>query len=164
MKYLRGCKIEQIDIADDFYEAYKRCFEGKNPHKDEHGRIVRDIVAIPGFVNGLFACELYFKWLLDIDDKVNEIKARKSHNIKELFDLLDESIKNELKENDYKSDYNLEDLLSKIGKGFVEWRYIFKKNKKEGLFGNRINRYVPALTILLEEISIIAKNRYESNK
>ena len=126
MKYLRGCKIEQIDIADDFYEAYKRCFEGKNPHKDEHGRIVRDIVAIPGFVNGLFACELYFKWLLDIDDKVNEIKARKSHNIKELFDLLDESIKNELKENDYKSDYNLEDLLSKIGKGFVEWRYIFE--------------------------------------
>lgn len=45
MKYIRGCEIKQIEIADDFYEAYKRCFAANAKNQ---------IVAIPAFVNGFF--------------------------------------------------------------------------------------------------------------
>ena len=59
-----GFEHDILDIANDFYEAYRRCGEGKNPRTDEWGRYVTDVVSVPELVNGLFACELYLKSIL----------------------------------------------------------------------------------------------------
>ncbi len=114
MKIIRGSVINQIEIANDFYEAYIRCF--KENDKNE-------IVAIPAFVNGLFACELYLKFLLK--------KHKSGHNLKDLFDALDEEKKKELEAVDCDSRYTLEDLLMGIGNGFEVWRYCFEDEHKE---------------------------------
>lgn len=124
MKNMRNCIVNQKEIADDFYEAYRRCFEGKNLHRDEYGRMVSSIVAIPGFVNGLFACELYFKFLLG--NKVNQLKGKDRHNLKSLFYILDESYKKELSSVKCDPRYTLDGLLSDIGEGFISWRYLFE--------------------------------------
>ena len=66
-------------IADDFYDAYKRCREGKNPvHFD--GAIKYSACNIPAIVNGSFALELYFKIMLP--------PKTWGHKLKELYDNL----------------------------------------------------------------------------
>ena len=126
MKYIRGCKIKQIEIADDFYEAYKRCFAATNAKNQ--------IVAIPAFVNGFFACELYLKSIL----KANDITSS-GHDIEKLFNQLptelQETIKNKFS-NEAKSSYVLNpidfnELLKKIYLGFEFWRYIYEDKNKE---------------------------------
>ena len=124
MKYIRGCKINQKECADDFYEAYQRCLEGKNPVVDGN-RTIYKIVAIPAFVNGFFACELYFKYL--IGDKLIE---KTGHNLKRLYNKLDNSYKDKLKKLDDKS-YKIEELLKEIGNGFKNWRYIYEDGNED---------------------------------
>lgn len=150
MKYIRGCAVDQIIIADDFFEAYKRCLEGKNIHKDEYGRMVGNIVAIPAFVNGLFACELYFKYLLG--DKIKILEKREWHNLKKLYNVLDDNIKDKLKAVEFNPEYKLEDLLDDIGEGFKIWRYCFEDGNEK--FGDKhpflyteyfINTYLPTI-------------------
>jgi len=162
MKYLRGCLIEQKELADAFYEAYERCFEEKNTHIDEYNRIVSHIVAIPGFVNGLFACELYFKYLLG--NKVNNLEVKDRHNLKSLFDNLDDTFKNELNHVKCDSRYTLEGLLESIGDGFVKWRYIFEDGNES--FGNdypfEYTEYF--LETYLPIIKTIATKNYNKNK
>ena len=114
MRYIRGCEITQIDIADDFYEAYIRCLSANANN---------NIVAIPAFTNGLFACELYFKCIIN--------KKVKGHNLKDLFNELDDSFKNELKQIKNDSIFSLDELLDKIGNGFEVWRYCFEDEHKE---------------------------------
>lgn len=133
MKKIRGCAVDQIIIADDFFEAYKRCLEGKNIHKDECGGMVGNIVAIPAFVNGLFACELYFKYLLG--NKIKIIDKKERHDLKKLYDILDDDIKDELKEVKCNSEYALEKLLDDIGDGFKVWRYFFEDGNEK--FGDK---------------------------
>lgn len=55
--------VSIINIADDFFEAYKRCKEGKNP-RSNHGCIAFSVVNIPAIVNAAFASELYLKSML----------------------------------------------------------------------------------------------------
>lgn len=143
MKYIRGCEVKQIDIADDFYDTYKICFStGSNR-----------IYAIPGFVNGLFACELYLKIL--IGKKVNKLKGKKRHNLYALFNLLEDNEKEKLISIKNDRNYNLEDLLINIGDGFISWRYIYEDDN--GDFGNQypflytevfLNNYSPILRAL----------------
>ena len=133
MKYLRGCEIKQNEIADDFYEAYRRCFEAKNPKVDEFGIKVYEIVSVPGFVNGLFACELYLKCLLG--DKLSQISKTRTHNLKSLYNKLDNDTKKILKDVQIDPKYKLEDLLKNIGNGFIAWRYIFEDGNEK--FGDK---------------------------
>lgn len=70
------------NIANDFYLAYKRCTEGKNPHIDEYGRHVMEVVNVPAIVNAAFACELYLKMLIKDD-------TTRGHNLEILFNLLE---------------------------------------------------------------------------
>lgn len=120
MKVLRNQIINQLNIADDFYEAYERCFEtDKNNH----------IVAIPGFVCGLFAAELYFKILICNNLKNN--KVNQIHDLYELFNLLTEEQKSHLKSIHLNFRCNLEFLLKEIGNGFVTWRYIFEDGNED---------------------------------
>ena len=120
MKYLRGCVVDQINIADDFYEAYKRCLMSNQNNK---------IVAVPAFANGLFACELYFKYL--INDKVKELKKNERHNLSKLYALLDEDIKNEIESVKSNSIYAFEQQLNKIEDGFIIWRYCFEDDNED---------------------------------
>ena len=112
MKKIRGCEINEILVADDFYEAYERCFTPKDNH----------IVAIPAFANGFFACELYLKSLIN--------GKKKSHNLKDLFDLLDEEQKKKIDTINYGDEYSLYSLLEKVGNGFEVWRYCFEDEHK----------------------------------
>ncbi len=125
MKYIRGCEIKQIEIADDFYEAYKRCFAANDKNQ---------IVAIPAFVNGFFACELYLKSILSANDITSS-----GHNIETLFNKLptelQKTIENEFL-NEAKSIYvfnsiEFNELLKKISLGFEFWRYIYEDENKE---------------------------------
>ncbi|MDD4065505.1 MAG: hypothetical protein PHY11_00730 [Bacilli bacterium] len=116
MKYLRGCKIEQIGIANDFYEAYKRCFTGDESEK---------IIAIPGFTNGFFACELYLKILTD--NKIND------HDLFKLYLGINERQKRSLLEQYSKVQQDglpFEDFLQKVNNGFIFWRYIYEEINK----------------------------------
>ena len=96
MKYIRGCKINQIEIADDFYKAYERCLAS-----DANGQYV----SVPAFANGMFACELYFKSLLGSNIK--------EHNLKILFDSLDVTIRKELEAVKCDCEFSLGVLLGK---------------------------------------------------
>ena len=119
MKYIRGCKITPKDIADDFYEAYKRCLELDSNNK---------FYSIPSFANGFFACELYLKILLG--EKVNKIKRNK-HNLKRLFKELNKKQKEELQSVKCESEYTLDFLLDKVSDGFTVWRYIYEDGNEE---------------------------------
>ncbi len=140
MKYLRGSKITQIEIANEFYETSLACFALK---KDR-------IYAIPGFVNGLFACELYFKII--VGDKIKELEGKDRHDLHCLYNLLKEEEKEKLKSAYHSNDYTLEHLLSIIGDGYTKWRYIYENGNEK--FGDGypfqyteefINHYAPTL-------------------
>lgn len=112
MKLLRNCPINQLSQADDFFEAYIRCFTPTNG---------KQIVAIPGFVNGFFACELYLKML-------TKNKA-KGHDLKLLYFGLNNSQKSLLCSMYAKNpvdDLAFEDYLERVNKGFEFWRYIYE--------------------------------------
>ena len=123
MDCLRGSRINQIEIADDFYGAYEHCF---CPHEGQ-------IRAIPGFVNGLFAAELYFKLLLG--EKAETLKGCRGHNLLFLYNLLESSAKSSLGSVAATGGHKLEELLKIIGDGFIAWRYIFEGKKKK--FGGK---------------------------
>lgn len=148
-----GLTTNLLFQAEDFYEAFKRCNKVM-PYRSSSGD--GTIVSIPAIVIGAFALELYFNYLSK--------KYHRSHHLAKLYSYIDEDIKIEIEERTYNKlkdiyqykDYSFINILEDIDNLFVEWRYIFKKNKKPGFFGNGINRYIPALTILLEEVSLIA--------
>ena len=157
MKFLRGCPVNQKEIADDFYEAYERCFESK----DNHREIVSHIVAIPGMVNGLFAFELYLKYLLG--DNLKKLKRKERHNLRCLFNVLDDSYKLKLNRVECDQRYTLDGLLSNIGNGFIKWRYIYEDGNEK--FGNdrpfEFTEYF--LKTYLPVIREIATNKFEVN-
>lgn len=137
--------------AEDFYEAFKRCNK-EMPYQSSSGN--GTIVSIPAIVNGAFALELYFNYLSK--------EYHVSHHLSELYSYIDEDIKKEIENRTIKElksifqykDYSFEQIIKDMDSLFVEWRYIFDKNKSVCFFGNGINRYIPALTILLREISL----------
>jgi hypothetical protein len=117
MEYLRGKKITHLDQANDFEEAYRRCFEPRDGNR---------IVAIPGFANGFFACELYLNFLSG--------NKERGHGIGFLYSKL-----NELQQNKLISEYkrapienlSFETFLEKIDNGFIFWRYLYQDKNKE---------------------------------
>jgi len=129
MKKIRGCEIKQIEIANDFYEAYKRCSAANDKNQ---------IVAIPAFVNGFFACELYLKSILSANN-INTPKNSSGHNIEKIFNLLPTELKNTIKEkfsNEAKSidglnSVEFNELLNKMSFGFEFWRYIYEDKNKQ---------------------------------
>ena len=148
MKYLRGSEVNQINVADDFYDAYRICFStGSNR-----------IYAIPGFANGFFACELYLKIL--VVNKVERLKGKDRHNLFLLYNLLDESEKEKLNSIQNDQNYNLKDFLKSIGEGFTVWRYLYEDGNED--FGNKypflytevfLKNYLPTLKALAHEKS-----------
>lgn len=147
MKYIRGCKITQLIVADEFYYAYKICFNTGTSR----------IYSIPGFVNGLFACELYLKIL--VGKKVNKLEKNERHNLNLLYNLLEPCQKEKLKSVPIDKRYLLEDLLKNIGDGFKEWRYIYEDDNED--FGDKHPfEYTEVfLEYYLEELSKMAHEK-----
>ena len=142
-------------IADDFYDAYKRCREGKNPvHFD--GAIKYSACNIPAIVNGAFTLELYFKSMLP--------PKTRGHELKELYDNLSSEIKCEIKDavtshlTKLAWGKQFEEYLEDLNNVFVDWRYISQKDYAIGYLGNRINEYLQVLEILLPVVKEIANN------
>ena len=117
-----------LNIAEDFYHAYLRCLEGKNPVREENGRIRCDGVNIPAIVNGAFALELYLKSLSPLSEE--ELKKKK-HSIRKLYSTLDPirqaSIHSKI-EKELSPDYTFEKGLAIINNAFTFWRYIHTKS------------------------------------
>ena len=140
--------------ADDFAEAYRRCREGKNPRRDEYGRLCCSCVNIPAIVNAAFACELYFKSILERPPK-NE------HNLFNLFKELPKDKKQIIR--DYVNDrfkghpiYTFDYCMERAGDAFVNWRYIFEDEHSDGFYGTFINEYLSFFENLIPILKNIA--------
>ena len=154
IQYICGSKVDIIEIADDFYEAYKRCIEEKNTRKLEDGRMCSDVVNIPAIVNGAFACELYLKSMQE------EISG---HELKELFTSLTKELQEKIRN-------SIEPKLEEIGKSFDEcleglsnsfcyWRYVFEKEQIEGLGFQDTLKVLPLFMKTFKEVSQGAKKK-----
>ena len=143
-----------LNIADDFYEAYLRCAEGKNPTVDEYNRTRYEVVNVPAIVNGAFAIELYIKSM----SRAGKRKLQKmKHNIKDLLLTLDQSIQDEIKqevEPKLESYQTYDECLDGVSDSFVFWRYIHTKKD----FGFGLNDTLKILPLFLNAIRTIAKN------
>ena len=139
--------VQISKIADDFLEAYKRCCEPKNLHKDEFGRTIGATIYVPAIVNASFACELYLKNIL--------VNKYHNHNLKSLYQDLSPNIQLELKtiatqelsKMNFNSDF--EEYLNDISDSFVSWRYIYQYDVTTGFLGKKVNEYIQLFNILL---------------
>lgn len=142
-----------ILIADDFYEAFKRCCDANNPVLD--GNVVKcSACNVPSIVNGAFALELYSKSILPA--------GTDGHKLMELFNRLDagkklvikETVISKLEKLTWKKSF--EQYLEDLNNVFVDWRYIHEKNYGIRELGNNLNEYLQVLDILLVNVSNIA--------
>lgn len=138
------------DMAEDFYEAYNRCIEGKNGRFDEYGRYCEKCVNVPAIVNGAFAIELYLKSMTN----------KHGHGIKELFSSINSDdqtmIRGEV-ESKLGNRWTFEEGLDIIDNSFVFWRYIHEKED----FGAGFNVTLLVLPAFLKAVRkcSIAKKR-----
>lgn len=127
MKDKYNWSIDILDIADDFYEAYRRCGEEKPVIDDRNGKMRGSIVSVPAIVNGAFALELYLKSL--IPEKQRRISG---HNFSVLYSVLDAEKQDFIKqrvEPRIKGWHFLtfDTALEGISQSFEYWRYIHEK-------------------------------------
>lgn len=137
--------------ADDFYEAYQRCLEGKNP-REKGSTTVYSIVAVPAIVNAAFACELYFKFLIG--------EERQSHNLLGFYSALPKEIQSEI-DNCYKQYARDESdtarkAIDYVKKAFVEWRYLYKEDNVCQSNPTRLNEFLRIFEILVPLLKRLA--------
>jgi hypothetical protein len=152
MKYIRGCKITQFDTAQDFQEAYRICFRPNSSN---------NIVAIPGFANGFFACEIYLKILIG--------KQVKGHYLFELFSQLSDEDKESLRQK-YVSikqeNLSFDDFLKVVDCGFIFWRYIYEDDNENEFKSNYpflyselfLQTYLPILESMAKKREKLTQN------
>ena len=133
-----------LDIANDFYEAYKRCRESKCKNTD---RAQGKVVNVPAIANGAFALELYLKSLIP------EGKRKSSgHDISVLFSAIDVEFQTAIKEKNEPKlkgyEQTFDEAISGISKAFEYWRYIYEKPD----FGYGLNMSLRILPIFLEAV------------
>lgn len=160
MKYLCGCPIGIVDIADDFYEAFKRCGEEKNTRGDEFGRTVSDVVNIPKIVNGTFALELYLKSFIS----KRQIRIKKlKHDIADIFFALKPTLQDQIREmvNPKLEEWQqtFDEALQGISDAFVFWRYIHEKSKLKYGF----NMSLIVLPLFLDAVRAIIKSNQKTD-
>lgn len=139
-----GFDTSILNIADDFYNAYLRCLEGKNPVVDKFNRIKYEVANVPAIVNGAFAIELYIKSKL--------LEKTEGHNLRLLYNKLDQELKDGIKsEIESKIDKrftSFNKLFKTIANAFEYWRYIHEKND----LGYGLNITLNNLSIFVETI------------
>jgi hypothetical protein len=138
--------------ANDFFDAYKRCIEARDPVPFDGGLKYRS-VNIPGVVNGFFALELYLK-SMNPNWKSRD-QREKNHLLEKLFMALPSDIQNEIsskanqKLNGWNWDQNFMAVMKEVSNAFVEWRYIYEEKRTKGFYGDRINKYLYFLNVVL---------------
>lgn len=81
----------------------------------------------PATVNAAFACELFLKLLLNL----NQIEYNRVHKLKDLFDVLPDNIRENIKTatiekyGQWKNSWNIE-ILDNISNAFNDWRYNYE--------------------------------------
>lgn len=93
-----------------------------------------DMLLVPHVVNGSFACELYIKGLLMLQEytlqDLKNLPNHEKHSLSKLYDKLNESTKVELKDLVTKeftsSKQYFESYLNGISTAFTDWRYNYE--------------------------------------
>ena len=149
-----------IDIAEDFYNAYERCREGRNWHIDEYGRHCGECVNVPAIVNGAFSIELFLKSLSPLSNK--ELRKNK-HELAKLFLTLEEEDQASIRkavEKRLPSLYTFDSGLTIINNSFTFWRYIHLKPN----FGYGLNVTLNLLDVYLKVIRDCALKKKDKDK
>lgn len=160
MVYAFGQLISIVDIADDFYEAYRRCNEGKNERIDKRGRYTAEVVSIPAIVNGAFALELYLKSFIS----GCQIEPKKlGHNISTIFSKLESDLQQQIR-NDVEPklkgwSQTFDEAINGIGNGFEYWRYIHEKDD----LGYGLNMSLNVLPLFLDAVRAIIKSNQKTD-
>lgn len=98
---------------------------------DQQNRNVPCSFIYPLFVNAALSCELYLKAITMIE--TDDSSFYEGHDLNNLFNKISNSAQIWIKTNYSKKDtiISLNDLLTKYGKNFIDWRYSFE-NGSEG--------------------------------
>lgn len=109
----------------------------------------------PCVVNFTFACELYFKYLLT----VNNISYENKHFLDYLYKLLDDDIKNKIKIEYQKYNCNLkfEECINQHNNNFIEFRYMYEY-KEIGAEPFSLKNLTKALNTVSHEFNNILNN------
>ena len=144
INYICESEVNIKLIADDFYEAYKRCVEPKN-YRQDNGVRVADVVMIPATVNAAFACELYLKSMQNNNITTHKLKTLYGRLKKEDKKYIKDNLENKLKE----ENKIFEEILGGLSGSFEFWRYVHEKDDLGKLGFQDTIKYMP---ILLEAI------------
>ena len=141
-----------MDIEINDYEILDRA----NQFRDAADILKQSNKLIPTELNACLACELYLKYLVNFEKDGIQTKTKKQlvagHDLKELYDKCDDSIKILIKE---KMDDDFETHLEKVKLNFAVIRYDYEHDKVV---------YSPAFVIrfmeILSEICYCRQNHY----
>ena len=141
-----------MDIEINDYEILDRA----NQFRDAADILKQSNKLIPTELNVCLACELYLKYLVNFEKDGIQTKTKKQlvagHDLKELYDKCDDSIKILIKE---KMDDDFETHLEKVKLNFAVIRYDYEHEKVV---------YSPAFVIrfmeILSEICYCRQNHY----
>ena len=141
-----------MDIEINDYEILDRA----NQFRDAADILKQSNKLIPTELNACLACELYLKYLVNFEKDGIQTKTKKQlvagHDLKELYDKCDDSIKIQIKE---KMDDDFETHLEKVKLNFAVIRYDYEHEKVV---------YSPAFVIrfmeILSEICYCRQNHY----
>lgn len=119
-------EVNRVNRANGFYiqgARFAQCAERCMGDKNDDGSIQiiggkNSILSSPLLVNSAFACEMYMKSLLIL----NNIPYQKSHGLKSLFDLLPKQYQDFLRIEKY-SRKEFDKELDEHSDDFVKWRY-----------------------------------------
>ena len=123
----KECPDVEVDINMCVQSALVFLGQGEQMIQDRDGFRFFLYHMAPSAVNLAFACELYLKALLAME---NNGVAKKTHLLKCLFDLLSDPTKAEIRA-DYSSVETLQSLdecIATHNNAFVEWRYCYEKS------------------------------------
>ncbi len=154
IEYICGSKVDILSTADDFYEAYKRCMEGRN-EREENGIIKSDYVGIPAIVNGAFACELYLK-------SMNY--SSRGHELIELYNKLDDIAREDIYRRTATklNKESFDDCIKGLSNLFAHWRYIYEKENLGELGFQKTLKILPMFLEVFKEVA--HENDIEANK
>ena len=111
----------------DEIEMYRTGCEFSNCADLCYNMQIESSCIIPVIVNAAFACEIFLKLLL----RQNQIEYNRVHKLKDLFDILPDNIRKNIKTatikkyGQWKNIWNIE-LLDNISNAFYEWRYNYE--------------------------------------
>ena len=118
------------DIAEMYYTACKFSDCADFCMREQHERTaLRSFYTDPGIVNAAFSCEVFLKLLLHLE----QMDCRKSHKLKQLFELLPLETKETIKRQTihkcgYWNDIWGQEVLSQVSDAFVKWRYVYEND------------------------------------